>query len=149
MTNDWRNERKEVNRAARFGIGWVIIIVVIVGLLGVAAWAVTVAVSGPKGQGDAIITKNSSENWTAAQATFEDLYAEAVAADLKVTVNKTALDLNPSDRTLQTNYTGVQSVCLDIVARYNAESRKYLAAKFKAADLPAELGTITDTDCKE
>ena len=38
-------------------------------------FALKVALSGPKGVGDAIIQKNSAENWTKAQAEFENLYA--------------------------------------------------------------------------
>lgn len=125
---------------------WLAAILLVV-VLPIGVWAFTVATSEVKGQGDATIQKNSAENWTAAQGRFESLYQEAIAADQKVTLNKTALDLDPTNPTLQTNYTGTQSVCLDIVARYNAEARTYLSADFKSADLPAELGNTSTTDC--
>lgn len=149
MTDSWKQDRKDANRIGRFGVGWVVGIIVGAVLLSGIGWGLTVALSGIKGQGDGVIKKNSAENWTAAQGRFEDLYAEAIAADQKVSINKTALDLNPTDKTLQTNYTGVQSVCLDIVARYNAEARKFLSAEFKSADLPPELGINSNSNCKE
>jgi hypothetical protein len=115
-----------------------------------AAWAISVAVSGPKGQGDAIKTKNSSQNWTTAQARFEDLYAGIQAADKKAENAAAVLAKNPQDKTYQQTYSGIVSGCTDLVAHYNAESRKFLAADFKSADLPYQIDqTDPAFDCKE
>lgn len=107
--------------------------------LSVGGYLAKVALSGPKGQGDAIIKKNSAANWTAAQAKFEDLYQGVIAVEQKVALASSTLELNPDDKTAQQTLHGLQSACVDAVADYNAESRKYLAADFKAADLPHQI----------
>jgi hypothetical protein len=112
-------------------------------------FALSVAMSGPKGVGDAIKTKNSAQNWTAAQARFEKQYQSILAADQKIGVHRAALAARPDDPTLQTNLTGITTTCISAVADYNAESRKFLSADFKAADLPFEIDqAATATDCK-
>lgn len=119
-------------------------------IIGAVIWGVGVAVSGPKGQGDAIKAKNSSANWTAAQARFEDLYAGIQAADKKAENAASILAKSPQDRTYQQTYSGIVSGCTDLVAQYNAESRKFLAADFKSADLPYQIDqTDPAFDCKE
>jgi hypothetical protein len=126
-------------------------IAVVVGLivLSWAGFALTVALSGPKGVGNAIIQKNSAENWTKAQAGFEDRYQEIVSADRKIAVHRTALEAAPTDPTLKTNLTGVTSVCMSAVAAYNADSRKFLKEDFKSADLPYQIDDSNPaTDCK-
>lgn len=118
-------------------------------LISWAGWAISVAVSGPKGQGDAIKTKNSSANWTAAQARFEDQHQAIISADEKIAIHKAALTADPKNPTLQTNLTGVTTACISHVAEYNAESRKFLAEDFKSADLPYQIDkTDPATDCK-
>lgn len=117
--------------------------------LGVGAFVLAVALSGPVGQGNGIIQKNSAENWTQAQARFETEYAGVIALDRKIEVAATALAVDPTDPTLQTNHTGVQNACISAVALYNAEARKFLSADFRAADLPDQInGTNPATDCK-
>ncbi len=112
-------------------------------------WAISVAISGPKGQGDAIKTKNSADNWTAAQARFEKQYQSVIAADQKIAVHQKALDADPTNPILQTNLTGVTTVCISSVADYNAESRKFLSEDFKSTDLPYQISTTNPaTDCK-
>lgn len=127
-------------------------ILIIVAILGIAAgiWGLTVAISGPKGVGDAIIEKNSAENWTAAQARFEDMYADIQASDRKISVARDALAVTPDDKTLQTNYNGTVNYCISVVGEYNAEARKFLAKDFRSADLPSEIGDndSASTDCK-
>lgn len=119
-------------------------------LIGAVTWGIGVAVSGPKGQGDAIKTKNSSQNWTAAQARFEDLYAGIQAADKKAANAAAVLAKSPQDKTYQQTYSGIVSGCTDLVAQYNAESRKFLAADFKSADLPYQIDqTDPAFNCKE
>lgn len=126
-------------------------VAVFVGLIALswAGFALSVALSGPKGVGDAIKTKNSAENWTKAQAGFEDRYQEIVSSDRKIAVHKSALAADPTDPTLKTNLTGVTSVCMSAVADYNADSRKFLKEDFKSADLPYQINdTDPATDCK-
>lgn len=112
-------------------------------------WAIGVAVSGPKGQGDAIKTKNSAANWTAAQAKFEELHQGIQSADQKTELAAGRLATNPNDLTLQQTHAGVQSGCITLVSEYNAESRKFLSEDFKSIDLPHQIDTTTPAfDCK-
>ncbi|AWY04865.1 hypothetical protein PBI_FLOOF_28 [Microbacterium phage Floof] len=114
------------------------------------SWGVGVATSGPKGLGDAYAEKNSSQNWTAAQARFEDLYADIIATDRKITVAAEQKAADPGDKTAADTYLGTVNYCIGVVGEYNAEARKYLAADFRAADLPAEIDNYDPaTDCKE
>lgn len=128
----------------------IVIILILGGLIGWGIWAITVATSQVRGQGDAIIEENSAENWTAAQARFEELYADIIATDRKIDVAYLALQEDPEDPTLKTNYTGTVNYCLTIVGEYNAEARKFLSEDFRAADLPEQINNNDpDTDCKE
>jgi hypothetical protein len=112
-------------------------------------FALKVALSGPKGVGDAIIKKNSAENWTAAQGRFEKLYAGIQSADQKTELAAARLATNPTDLTLQQTHAGVQSGCITLVADYNAESRKFLSEEFKSTDLPYQINTTSPKfDCK-
>jgi hypothetical protein len=52
-------------------IAVVLTVHLVIFLISWAGFAISVAMSGPKGQGDAIKQKNSAENWTAQQAKFE------------------------------------------------------------------------------
>jgi hypothetical protein len=150
MTDDWRSIRRDVDRGGRLGLKWWVIIVVVALAIGAGIWALTVAVSGPKGQGDAIIQKNSAANWVAAQARFEQDYQDILATDQKIVAAHTALQAAPADRTLQTNYSGLTSYCLSKVAGYNADARSYLSEDFRASDLPDQIDpTLSTTDCKE
>ncbi|UYL88357.1 membrane protein [Arthrobacter phage EvePickles] len=130
------------------------IAVVLTVLLGIfliswAGFAINVAMSGPKGQGDAIKQKNSAENWTAQQAKFERLYAGIQSADEKTELANARLASNPKDLTLQQTAAGVQSGCISLVSEYNSKSREFLAEDFKAADLPHEIDrTDPAFDCK-
>jgi len=115
----------------------------------VGAWGLRVATSEIRGQGDAVVQRNSAQNWTSAQAEFESLYAEVVAQDKTVTIAKERLDANPADRTAQQNYDGARMVCANTVGRYNATARSYLSEDFRAADLPAQIGALdSTTDCE-
>lgn len=127
------------------------VIATVVGLVLVtwAAFAISVAISGPKGVGDAIKTKNSASNWTTAQAEFEERHQEILSLDKKIALHKEALKADPKDVVLQTNVTGVTSACMSAVADYNADSRKYLMEEFKSSDLPYQINeSAPTTDCK-
>jgi hypothetical protein len=148
--SDWREAKRDANRAGRFGLLWVVIVIIVTLVIGGAIWALNVATSGPRGQGDALIEQNSAENWTAAQARFEDLYADIEATDRKITVAGQAIAVNPNDKTAQQTYAGTVNYCLSVVGDYNAEARKYLAADFRASDLPTQIDNNSSaTDCKE
>lgn len=138
--------------AKGIGAGWLALIVIIIlgGLISGGIWAFGVATSGVKGQGDAISQKNSSANWVAAQARFEDLYAGIQAKDAQIGVLHADKVARPNDLTAQQTYTGVVSACLKSVSEYNADSRKFLASDFKSADLPTEINiSNSNFDCKE
>jgi hypothetical protein len=129
---------------------FVVGIVVALFLLTWGGYALSVALSGPKGVGDAIKTKNSSANWTAAQAEFEDLYAGIQSQDKKLTAAAAVLAKSPTDKTYQQTYSGIQSGCTSLVADYNAKSRKFLSEDFKSIDLPYQIDqTDSRFDCKE
>lgn len=155
MSYDYgREERREANRWFGLTVGWWIIIIAVVLAVTAGIWGLQVATSGMKGQGDAQIQKNSSENWTKAQARFEQNYAEIKATDVKITNAYQLWKADPKDRTLQQTYAGLKSYCLSVVADYNADARSYLSEDFRAADLPKQIeteGQFADpaTDCKE
>lgn len=137
--------------AKGIGAGWLVLIVILIlgGLISAGIWALGVATSGIKGQGDAVKTNNSAENWTAKQAFFEDKYEAIKAADQKIGLYAKAAAADPKDKTAATNLQGITSQCINYVAEYNAESRKFLSQDWKSVDLPTEIGnTISATDCK-
>jgi hypothetical protein len=131
-------------------IGLYVLAFLIVASLAAGTWAVRVATSEARGKGNAYAQKHSAKNWTEAQARFESLYAEIVATDRKVAVAADYLANHPGDRTASDTYLGTRNVCLSFVADYNAAARTYLAADFRAADLPAQIHDADPTtDCKE
>lgn len=112
-------------------------------------WGLGVVSAPIKGKGDAFKQKESANNRIAAQATFEDLYVDIKATDAKLAPAKQALKADPKSQVKQTQFTGLQNYCLDVVADYNAEARKYLAADFRSTDLPYEIDMQDpSTDCK-
>lgn len=124
--------------------------IVTVILLCIGGFYLKVALSGPIGQGQGEINKNQASNWTAAQARFEDLYAGIQAKDETIDLLYKQAQANPNDKTAQQTYAGVVSACQSSRADYNADSRKFMAADFKAADLPYEIDkTDPRFDCKE
>lgn len=148
--NDWRDTRREMNRAGRFGLGWFIVIVIIVIVIGIAGWGFKVLLSEPKGRGDALVEKNSAENWVKAQKEFNDRYQDILATDRKITVAKEAWDTDQNNAVLQTNYNGLKNYCETAVGEYNSLARSYLAEDFRDADLPPEIDlNDPNTDCKE
>lgn len=126
-----------------------ILAVVVVIVIGWGGYAISVAMSGPKGQADAYKAKNSAKNWIDAQAGFEDSYQAILSADRKIAVHKEALKADPKSQVLQMNLTGTTTMCISAVAQYDADSRKYLKEDFKSADLPYQIdSTDPATDCK-
>jgi hypothetical protein len=126
-------------------------IAVVVGLIlvGWAGFAISVALSGPKGVGEAIKTKNSASNWTSAQKEFEQRYEEVKTLDRQIAVHTKALESDSTNPILRANVTGVISGCMSAVADYNADSRSYLMEEFKSVDLPYQINdSLPATDCK-
>lgn len=129
---------------------WAIGLTVLLGVISAALWAFGVFSSDIKGRGDATKTKNSGINRIAAQERFEDRFQDIKASDRKIDVAKMALELDPKNPTLQTNYTGTVQYCISAVAEYNADARKYTSEAFRAEDLPAVIDDQdATTDCKE
>lgn len=141
--NDYRDDRRDFDRAARWTLGriilvWVIVIAVALGI-GAAIWGITVATSGVRGQGDGVIKNNSAENWIKQQAKFEDLHAEYESTLVRIDqFQKIALE-NPNDAIAQTNFNGQVSHCTDVVAEYNAATRSFLSQDWKSIGLPPSL----------
>lgn len=149
-----REDRSEARKWFGLGIiGWIVIVLVAI-LISVAVWGLTVAFSGIRGEGDAIIENNSAENWTSAQARFEQNYAEIKSTDVKIDNAHAMWQADPDDKTLQQTYSGLVSYCLSVVADYNADARSFLSEDWRSADLPQQIetqGQFADptTDCKE
>lgn len=136
------------------GLGAGAIAVIVIGLVGLIIggifFTINVLLAPAKGQGEAQMKKYSAENWTAAQARFEDIYAGIQAKDAQINVLYADKVARPNDLTAQQTYTGVVSACLKSVSEYNADSRKFLAEDFKSADLPTSINTTNSKfDCKE
>jgi hypothetical protein len=118
---------------------WITVFAVFFALLGWLLWGLGVIGAPVKGAGDAFKQKESANNRIAKQELFEELYADYESTVAKIKPAKQAMKQNPDSIIKQTEYTGLQNYCLDVVAQYNAESNKYLAVDFKRADLPYEL----------
>ena len=128
---------------------WVVAVVVFIVLISSALWAFGVFSSPIKGAGDAFKQQQSSTNRIVSQQRFEDLYQEVEAADRKLGPAKAALKADPDSQIKQTEFTGLQNYCIDVVADYNAEARKYLSSEWRAIDLPQKIDSFnTATDCK-
>ena len=151
FTDDDRREfRRDSNFLGGQATKWVIIAVVLVALIGAAAWGISVLTAGPKGRGDAYRQQQSAENWTRAQAEFNRRYQGILAQDKKITIAAAALKRDPESARRQVEYDGLVRNCADAVAQYNSLAREYLAEQFRDADLPSQIDdTDPATDCKE
>lgn len=139
LMSDWREDRREANRFVRWGLGWWLIIIFGAVAIGALIWGVTVATSQIRGQGDAVIEKNSADNWLDAQARFEENFAEYESTLVRIDSALALWEANPADKTAQQTYTGTVGYCTNLVADYNADARNYLREDFRASDLPSEL----------
>lgn len=146
---EWRDARRDVNRVGRFSIRWVLAVLGLIAVICIAVWYFGVATSDVKGRGDATKLKNDGVNRVTQQAQFNEYFQAIKAADRKITVAKVALDADPKNAVLSTNYNGLQSGCNDHIATYNALARTYTAQEFRDADLPAKIDiNDPETDCK-
>lgn len=139
-----REEYREANKGVGWIIGWVLIIVLVIAGVTAGAWAITVALSGVKGQGDGIIKNNSAENWIAAQERFEENYQEFEGTLVKIEVAAQALAADPGNPTLKQNYQSTINYCISVANDYNADSRKFTQEQWKSVDLPE---TLDAEDC--
>lgn len=144
-----REEWREIDRDSRRGgwrvAVWVIVIAVFIGALGAVGWAIGVAVSGPRGQGDAIAQRNSAENWVDAQRRFEENYQEYESTLVRIEQFFSVYQADVNDAVARTNWLGQISHCTDVIADYNADARNFLREDFRAADLPDQLNPDTCT----
>lgn len=143
MTDYGREDRREARRWFGLGLlGWVLIILLAL-LLAAAVWGMRVLTSEVRGQGDAVIQRNSAENWVAAQAKFEGNYAEYEATLVKIEERAALAAADPDDKTLRTEVSGLRSYCASVAADYNADARSFLLEDFRSADLPGRLDADT------
>jgi hypothetical protein len=148
--DEYRETSQDINYGMRQGTKITLWVAALIILLTAAFWAIHVATSGPRGQGDAYAQKNSAANWTKAQAEFNQRYQGIQALDKNVTQAAVALKRNPKDTRRQIEYDGNVRNCNDAVSNYNSLSRSYLAEDFRDADLPYQIDdTDPTTDCKE
>lgn len=147
---EWREVRRDINRGGLFGLSWLMIIILVVALIGIATWGFKVVTSDAKGRGDAVVQKNSAENWVNAQREFNRTFQEIKSDDRKINDAKVALEADPTNQVLKTNYEGLKQHCNTLVGNYNTDARSYLKEEFRDADLPSEID-LSDptTDCKE
>jgi len=148
MSNWYDNPNADkVTRSAGVRIMiWVVVFAVFFVALGWLLWGLGVIGAPIKGQGDAFKQKESASNRIVQQAEFEDLNAEYESALVKIPIAKKAAKQDPNNQTKQTEYIGLVNYCVGVAGKYNAESRKYLAADFKAIDLPAQLDRTACTN---
>jgi hypothetical protein len=142
--DDWgRSPRRDTAHGLGYLLAWAVGIALIVGVVSAGVWYFGVATSDVKGRGDATKVHNSATNRIFAQQHFEDLYAGITDRDVpNLKSARAALKRDPHDQALQTNMTGVQQICNQDVADYNASARKFLERDFKAADLPPRIDPV-------
>lgn len=148
-----RPTRESVKWTARAGVVAAVAIAVVLAL-GALVWGFSVVTSDVKGQGDAEIVKNEAGNRIRAQEGFEQKFAAIKSADQNINVTAEALKSDPDSVKLKAELLGQKQACNGLVGAYNAASRKFTQAEFRAADLPFELNvdaatTFPETDCKE
>lgn len=139
MSGYGREDRREARLWFLSGIGAWIATVIVLGVIAAAVWGVRVLISDVRGQGDAVIQRNSAANWTAAQGRFEGWYAEYEATLVRIDNLEPQVAAKPDDQILTTQLNGLRSYCTSVAADFNADARTFLAGDFRAADLPAQL----------
>lgn len=147
--DDYKNFDRDSRRVGIRVFGWSFTTVIAVIVIMVAVFALTVLWAPWKGKSEAFKQQQSANNRIFAQAYFQDQYNEILAADKKIDVFADAVKRDPTQIN-KTNLTGQIAYCVDAVADYNAEARKYLAKDFRDVDLPEHIDDLnSETDCKE
>lgn len=148
LTNE---ERRDIKRDTNFLGGqafkWIVIAVVASLLIGAALWFIGVAVSGPKGQGDAERERNSAQNWVQRQQEFQRRFNSIKAQDANIGIADAAVKRTPNDQRRQIELDGLVRNCNVSVGEYNSLGEEFNAEKFRDADLPKTLPDGPSTDC--
>ena len=144
---------KELNYGTRhsywYAVTWITASTVAIFAIGVLLWGLGVFSAGPKGAGDAYKENQSGQNRVEKQEMFEDLYQDIQAADKGVHGAALAKADDPSFVT-RTNYIGAVNYCNGLVAKYDAEARKYTSADWRDNVLPEKIDqSKSEFDCKE
>lgn len=152
--DQYRQDLRDANWAARrtgWSVGtWIVVVVLFVGILSAGGWAISVALSGPKGAGDVRKQTNSGTNRISAQEHFEALYGQVKAYDQQLDQAAADKKQYPDDRTYAVNYSGLVKQCIDARTQYDADANKVTQTQWRSADLPYQIDTTDpETDCKE
>lgn len=140
---EWRDIKKDTNRAGIFGLGWIMTIVIVIALISVLGWGFTVLTSNLKGKGDATIQKNSGTNQIVQDARFQQLYESYKGSLAKIKIARDTVKANPSDKVAATNLIGAQQYCVDTVNQYNALAQSFIAEDFRGTNLPSSIDQNT------
>ena len=122
-----------IGRTVAVVVGFIVIIILIGTLL---AWGFGIVTAPWQGKGSAYKQQQSGTNRVFAQQLFHELYNDYQATVAKIPIYK---EQASTSYQAQTNLTGLESHCNDVVAQYNAASNKYLTKDFKDANLPVAL----------
>ncbi len=133
----------------------------------VSIWGIRVATSDTRGAGNVEIERNSAENRIRSQAYFEQSFQDIKKFDVQIgDAQKAYNDFvtnNPKPsaddlvaaqiysqqlNSRQVTLTGLQQQCQNTVANYDAEARKTLAAEWRSNELPYQIDSSPETDCK-
>ncbi|MCX6805784.1 MAG: hypothetical protein NT114_03790 [Patescibacteria group bacterium] len=133
----------------------------------IAIWGIRVTTSDTRGAGNVEIERNSAENRVRAQAYFEQSYQDIKKFDVQIVDAQKAYNdfvtNNPKPsaddlvaaqiygqqlNSRQVTLTGLQQQCQNTVANYDAEARKTLAAEWRSNELPYQIDSSPETDCK-
>jgi len=155
--NPYARDIREINAGARSAgwraAIWVLAIVLFAGAISVGIWAFRVSTSDVKGAGDQTRITNDGRNRVNSQEWFEGMYAQILTADQNLDgAAKNLATASDADQKAfwQTNYTGLQNRCRDMVNQYNAEAHKVSRGQWRSDDLPEQIDTTDPrTDCLE
>ena len=136
-------ESDNPDRVARGGylriVGYVVVTLIIVGLIGGVWWGIQVATSPTKGAGDQARRNNSADNRIYAQAHFQTLYGDIESYGVQLQQAAADKADHPADSFYATTYTGLFNTCVSAVNQYNADTGKALFSDWKSVDLPEHI----------
>lgn len=129
-----------VARALGFRIvAWIVVALVVAGIIGGAAWGISVLTAGPKGAGDVHRRNQDAGNRIYAQAHFQDLYGDIQSYGLQLKQAAADKAAHPGDSYYATTYTGLFNTCVSAVNQYNADTGKALFTDWRSAGLPDHI----------
>lgn len=125
---------------------WIIGCVVVAGLIGIGLWTFGVLTADVKGRGEARKQLRSADYRIQAYDHFYNLCAAVQASEAALDAQLAELASTPQgsdDRErILANIAGVTAERARAIRQYNADARKgYTLARFRASDLPFQLGT--------